>query len=151
MSVFSSSRHEEDHRSQTAPQSTPQTVVAEGVRVEGDFKGQGDIVIDGEVKGNISTDGMLSVGQNANIEADMNAERAVISGKVFGNVTVRSHLEIKATASVRGDVTSGTVTIESGASLRGMVSIGAQDGAEKTDVTSGVSEAGSGDGHETGE
>jgi len=124
MSVFSSSRHEEERRLQPTQPSVPHTVVAEGVRVEGDFKGQGDIVIDGEVKGKISTDCKLSIGPNANVEADVHAESAVISGKVLGNIIVRSHVEIQATANVQGNVTSGTVTIESGARLSGKVSIG---------------------------
>lgn len=126
------------------PARAPQTVVAAGVRVEGDFRGQGDIIIDGEVKGVVATDGLLTVGPNASVEADIHAEGAIIAGKVTGNVTIRSHVELKTTAHVVGDVAAATATVESGARLCGSVTIGAgprEDAAPDTaDVGGAVPE-----------
>ena len=107
-----------------AVRTSAQTVVAQGVRVEGDFQGQGDIVIDGEVKGNISTNGLLTIGTHAHVQADVDADSATVAGRVDGNVNVKAHLELKATAKVKGDVRCATATIESGAVLQGTISIG---------------------------
>ena len=37
------------------------TVIANGVRVEGEFKSQSDVVIEGEVHGNFATSSLLTV------------------------------------------------------------------------------------------
>lgn len=102
------------------------TVIAHGVRVEGDFSSQGDVVIEGEVHGNVAVGGSLSVGAQAKLKADVSAEQATIAGVVEGNMTIRSHLDLKATAKVAGDVSCETAAIESGATLCGKVMIGAK-------------------------
>lgn len=102
------------------------TVIAHGVRVEGDFSSQGDVVIEGEVHGNVSVSGILSVGPQARLKAGVSAEKAMISGVIEGNVTVTGHLEIKSTAQIIGDVQSETASVESGATLNGKVMIGAK-------------------------
>lgn len=102
------------------------TVIAHGVRVEGDFSSQGDVVIEGEVHGNVAVSGMLSVGPQAKLKAGVSAEKAMVSGSIEGNVTVTGHLEIKSTAQIIGDVQCETATVESGAALNGKVMIGAK-------------------------
>ena len=102
------------------------TVIAHGVRVEGDFSSQGDVVIEGEVRGNVAVAGMLSVGPQAKLNAGVSAEKAMVSGSIEGNVTVTGHLEIKSTAQIIGDVQSETASVESGAVLNGKVMIGAK-------------------------
>lgn len=102
------------------------TVIANGVRVEGDFSSQGDVLIEGEVHGNVSTSGMLTVGSAAKLKADVKAEKAVIAGTVEGNITVGSHVDLKSTARILGDLKCQTATVESGATMNGCVTIGAK-------------------------
>ncbi|MBU1033242.1 MAG: polymer-forming cytoskeletal protein [Patescibacteria group bacterium] len=100
------------------------TIIAHGVRVEGNFSSQSDVLIEGEVEGNVSTTGMLTVGSQARLKADVTAENASIAGAVEGNLHIGSHLDIKATAMLLGDVTCETATLESGATINGKVIIG---------------------------
>jgi cytoskeletal protein CcmA (bactofilin family) len=102
------------------------TVIANGVRVEGDFSSQGDVLIEGEVHGNVSTSGMLTVGPAAKLKADVKAEKAVIAGTVEGNLTIASHLDLKSTACLMGDLTCETATVESGAAMNGRAMIGSK-------------------------
>jgi len=102
------------------------TVIANGVRVEGDFSSQGDVLIEGEVHGNVSTSGMLTVGPAAKLKADVKAEKAVIAGTVEGNLTVASHVDLKSTACLMGDLTCETATVESGATMNGRALIGSK-------------------------
>ncbi len=136
MSVFSSARNEDvsplDRPLPPAPSSSSHTVVARGVRIEGDFHGQGDIVVEGEVEGNIKTTGMLTIGPEAKVNADIEAERAVIAGMIEGDVVVKSHLEMKSTAHVLGNVTCATAAIESGGTLKGVVAIGSDADAQSS-------------------
>ncbi|MEN9558156.1 MAG: hypothetical protein RL141_525 [Candidatus Parcubacteria bacterium] len=100
------------------------TVIARGVKVEGDFASQGDVVIEGEVHGKITTGGTLTVGPEAVIKADLVADEALISGRIEGNVTVKKQLVLHATAHVRGDITVERAMVEAGAVVEGNVHIG---------------------------
>jgi cytoskeletal protein CcmA (bactofilin family) len=105
-----------------APQAA--TVIARGVRVDGEFKSQGDVVIEGDVHGTISASGTLTVGSEAHIKANVTAEEAVISGAVDGNIIVKKQAVFHASAHIKGDITAERVTVESGATLEGKVQIG---------------------------
>jgi cytoskeletal protein CcmA (bactofilin family) len=100
------------------------TVIAHGVKVEGEFVSQGDVMIEGEVHGHIATSGMLTVGTDAKLKADVAAQEAVVAGLVEGNMTIKSRLELKSTAKILGDVACETAVIEAGAVLSGKVMIG---------------------------
>jgi len=99
------------------------TVIAQGVRVEGQFKSDGNVVIEGEVKGSIATSQHLMVGGTAHIIAEVAAGSADISGIIEGNIQVAGKLELRATAQVIGDISAEDLMIESGAILNGRVTM----------------------------
>ena len=109
---------------QTAGSSSQPTVIARGVTLEGNFQGQGDVMVEGQVKGSLATTGSLTVGPEAVIEAEVRAAEAFIAGTVQGNMTVTNRLEVRATAKLIGDVTAQVIAIEAGASLQGRLMIG---------------------------
>jgi cytoskeletal protein CcmA (bactofilin family) len=100
------------------------TMIARGVKMEGDFTSQGDVVIEGEVHGTLSTGGKLTVGSEAVIKADVTANEAEVAGRIEGNLHLSHELILHASARVKGDVTVEHATIESGAALEGKVEIG---------------------------
>jgi len=96
-----------------------ETVIGPSVRVEGDFKGEGDLIVEGILIGDLQTKNNLKIGQNAIIEADIKASNAFISGKVKGNITTKGKVEITNTAIILGDIKAQIVSIESGAQISG--------------------------------
>lgn len=100
------------------------TLIAKGVKMEGDFTSQTDVTIEGEVHGTLKTSGKLSVGMDAKIVADVTAGDAIIAGTVQGNIQVANRLELKSSAKIMGDISAEIVSIEGGAALSGRVSIG---------------------------
>lgn len=115
--------------------SSAQTVIARGVRVEGDFKSQGNVTIEGELVGSITCGGHLTIGSEASIQAAITAEEATISGSVQGNLRITRRLELKATAKIKGDITAEAVAIESGAALEGNCKIGGAKAASQPIVS----------------
>ncbi len=105
------------------PRSTA-TIIAKGVKVEGDFASDGDVQIEGEVKGSISTKGRLIVGPEAMIYAGIKAGDASIAGVVQGNIVIDRRADLKSTAKITGDVTAESFSVEVGAVLVGKVLIG---------------------------
>ncbi len=109
-----------------------ETIIAQGVKVEGDFVSQGDVVIDGEVSGTIRTAAGLRIGESAVIQADVSAQAAVVAGQVRGNLKVEDRLELLETSRVDGDVSAKILSVASGAQVNGRVSMGSGGSHEET-------------------
>lgn len=108
----------------SAPIASAHTIIARGVRVEGEFRSQGNVTIEGELIGSLTCGGHLIIGPEASIQATVQAEEATVSGTIQGNVQASRKLELKSTARVKGDIIAEMVAIEAGACLEGMVRIG---------------------------
>ncbi len=102
------------------------TVIAAGVKVEGDFTSAGNIIIEGEVSGTLRTDMDLVVGPEAKITASVTARNARVAGEVHGNLSVTERAELTATAKVSGDVQARVLVMEAGAVLNGRCTMGAE-------------------------
>ncbi|MDP2737050.1 MAG: polymer-forming cytoskeletal protein [bacterium] len=107
-----------------------ETVIGPSVKVKGDFNGQGNIIVEGMVDGNLKTNGRLEVGKTAKITANVEAKEAKVGGQVSGNVKIKGFLEITATAKIFGDVETSGLSIERGAIFNG-----------KCTMTAGIEEA----------
>ena len=92
--------------------------------IEGDVKANGDIRIDGTLKGTLQVKGKLVVGTTGNIEGEIHCQNADISGSIKGKTFVSELLSLKATAKLTGDIVTGKLSIEPGASFSGSCSMG---------------------------
>lgn len=95
------------------------TIIGHSVSVEGDFIGEGNVLIEGKLKGNIKTTHNLKVGKDAEIEANISAENAIISGYVKGDIKVTNSLEITKTARIEGNISCAILSIEPGSYFQG--------------------------------
>lgn len=81
--------------------------------------------IDGKVVGNIESEEnskvTVAVGEDGEVICDIFAYRVMIAGKVEGNIYATERVEFHQTAQVRGDVTYGSIGIEHGARVIGLV------------------------------
>lgn len=108
-----------------------ETVIAHGVRIEGEFISQGDVLIEGELNGVLKTMSDLRVGESSKIQADVSAKNAVIAGSVSGNILIEGRLELLATASIQGDVIAQILAVNAGAQVNGQITMGAAAKREK--------------------
>jgi cytoskeletal protein CcmA (bactofilin family) len=81
--------------------------------------------IDGTVVGNIESEEnskvTVAIGEDGEVVGDIFAYRVMIAGKVEGNIYATERVEFHQTAQVRGDVTYGSIGIEHGARVIGLV------------------------------
>jgi cytoskeletal protein CcmA (bactofilin family) len=81
--------------------------------------------IDGKVVGNIeseeNTKVTVAIGEDGVVVGDIFAYRVMVAGKVEGNIYATERVEFHQTAEVRGDVTYGSIGIEHGARIIGLV------------------------------
>lgn len=96
-----------------------ETIVGTSVKLKGNLKSDGDIIIDGIVTGELKTKGSVIIGKNANIIANIKAKDVIISGAVQGNIEAIDRLEITETGRVVGDISSNVLSIAAGALFSG--------------------------------
>ena len=95
------------------------SIIGLSVRVEGDFCAEGDVVVDGIVRGSLRTNRDLRIGKEAEIFADVSAQSAFIAGKVKGNVKIGERLDIAQSAEIHGDIEARVLSVEPGAIIIG--------------------------------
>lgn len=105
-----------------------ETIIAHGVRLDGDMVAAGDLVIEGEVHGNVKTEGDLRVGEQALVEADVEAVNAVIAGEIRGNIVIHGKLELFPSSKLTGDVTTVVLAVGPGSQVNGSITMGAVSG-----------------------
>jgi cytoskeletal protein CcmA (bactofilin family) len=107
----------------TAPAAT-RNVLSSDVEIKGSVKFTNDLVVDGKIEGEITSDGNLTVGENARIKAEVKTATVIVYGKVHGNLTATERVELKASAEVVGDIKAKTLSIEAGAIFVGKSTVG---------------------------
>lgn len=103
-------------------------VLSSDVEIKGSIKFQKELLIDGKVEGEINSEGVLTVGENADIRAEIKTKSIIVFGKVQGNITVSERCELKSKCTLQGDLKAARLIIEEGATFIG-----------KSEVSSGMS------------
>jgi cytoskeletal protein CcmA (bactofilin family) len=95
------------------------------ITVKGNVTSAGDLVIDGKVEGAIEIGNHnLTIGETAEVIADLMAKDVTIAGTVNGNVLGSGRVELKKSGVIEGDITAPKFVMEDGAVLSGRVDTG---------------------------
>jgi cytoskeletal protein CcmA (bactofilin family) len=103
-------------------------ILSSDVEIKGTIKFQKELLIDGRVEGEINSEGVLTIGENADIRGEIKTKSITVFGKVQGNITVSERCELKSKCTLQGDLKAARLIIEEGATFIG-----------KSEVTSGTS------------
>lgn len=98
--------------SQSSPVSAPVSsssskevnVIAKGTLIRGDVISDGDLRIDGEVKGTIRSRSKVMVGPEGMVDGDVECVHAEVLGRMKGSLKVQDHLYLRGNAKMEGDV-----------------------------------------------
>ena len=99
-------------------------ILSSDVEIKGTLKFSNDLIIDGKIDGEVSSDGDLTIGENARIKGDIITRSVTVFGKVTGNISVSDRCELKQNAELIGDIKAGKLAIEEGATFMGSSSVG---------------------------
>ena len=100
------------------------TVISKGVKIEGKLSCSGNIRLDGEVQGDISSQGVVIIGEFGKVNGQINADNITIGGKVTGTVKAKDKVVLEAKANLKGDITTKALMVESGAVFNGNTKMG---------------------------
>ena len=100
--------------------STPagKCTLSSDVKIKGSIRFQKELVIDGKVQGQINSDGVLTIGENADIRGEIKTKSVTVYGKVHGNITAE-RCELKSKCTLEGDLKAARLIIEDGATFIG--------------------------------
>ncbi len=106
------------------PENPSVNLIGNGTEITGDIISNGDIRIDGSLKGTIRSSGKVVIGSTGRIEGEIICQNADISGEVKAHLKVNELLSLKASAVVSGDILTNKLAIEPGAVFTGACSMG---------------------------
>ena len=104
--------------------SRPDTIIGENVFIEGNIRGEGNLMIEGTVKGKIElAKHHLTVGLKGQVEAEIQAGDITVSGHLIGNITALDKVTITNTADFSGEIKAKRISVEDGAMLKASVEL----------------------------
>lgn len=102
--------------------------IVQGTSLSGELSTNGDIRIDGNVKGTLDVKGKIVLGPNGRIEGEVVCKNAEIQGELNANIKVSELLSLKASAKVQGEINTNKIAIEPGAKISGSINMDKQLG-----------------------
>jgi cytoskeletal protein CcmA (bactofilin family) len=100
------------------------SLIGTGTTITGDIVSNGDIRIDGVLKGNIRGSAKILIGQDGVVEGDIEGAQADIMGKVEGKIVVKELLNLRSNAVIKGDIRAGKLQIEPTVVFNGQCQMG---------------------------
>jgi len=121
---------------ETEQQQILHNTITSGTEIIGDINSQGDLRLDGFLKGSLNIKGRVVIGKTGKVVGTINCKNAEINGNVEGLINVSELLSLTETAVVRGDIIINKLMIQPGCKFTGTCSMdGNTAGNEQTIIT----------------
>jgi cytoskeletal protein CcmA (bactofilin family) len=113
--------------SSSAPVSRDAAVIGPSIHIDGDVRGEEDLLIEGEVSGTVQLkNNSLTIGPQGKVRADVYAHSIYVDGYLEGDLFGSERVHIRKSAQVKGNVTSPRVSVEDGAKFKGAIEMDPQ-------------------------
>ena len=112
------------------------SIIGPSVKVEGEFSGQGNLKIEGNISGKIFVENSIEISTGARVNANIEAEKVKIAGRVKGNIKAKKEVILLPSANVRGDIAAQKIAVELGAKLNGKCTIQDEEVEKKKEIKS---------------
>lgn len=100
--------------------------------IKGQVSCDGDLYIDGQIEGSVDPKGhRLTIGPEGRLKANVSARAVVVRGRLEGNIQASERVDLKQSAIVVGDIVTQTISIESGANIKGSIEVGGDSSRDK--------------------
>lgn len=91
------------------------TIIGAHVELTGSLKNQGSIEVHGHIKGDITSNAAVYIGETATVHGPIMAKRVDVAGRVEGSISAADHIELQPKSIVQGDLMAKQLTIKPGA------------------------------------
>ena len=100
------------------------TIISNGVKIDGKLTSSGNIRVEGEIQGDISSQRNVMVGEGGKVNGQIIADSITIGGKVSGTVKAKEKLKLDPNGYLKGDIFTKILVIEAGARFDGKSKMG---------------------------
>jgi cytoskeletal protein CcmA (bactofilin family) len=115
---------EQPSQLQPSPVSTRRGgLLSSGVSIKGSVKCQNELLIDGTVEGTIDSQGTLTIGEHAQIKAEVHAKSVIVKGTIAGDIFATERCELTAGCTLRGDIEAPRLVVDENATFLGSAKI----------------------------
>jgi len=94
-------------------------LLGKGTSFEGKLFFEGTVRIDGAFWGEVATEGLLVIGDEAIVHAQISAETIIIQGEHHGSIRASKAVEIRGKGKLYGDIHTPCLIVDSGAVFEG--------------------------------
>jgi cytoskeletal protein CcmA (bactofilin family) len=101
-------------------------MIGVGTTIEGSINSSENIRFDGNLIGNLNTKGKVFVGQSGKVSGEIRCKNCEIEGVVDGKVIVEELLSLRSMSKLYGEIKTGKLAIEPGATFTGKCDMGGQ-------------------------
>ena len=123
----SPARMESSPARSSAPVSREAAVIGPSITIDGDVRGEEDLLIEGEVSGTVQLkSNSLTIGPQGKVRADVYAHSIYVDGYLEGDLYGSERVHIRKSAQVKGNVTSPRISLEDGAKFKGAIEMDPQ-------------------------
>ena len=116
------------------------TMIGAGTTITGDLESNGDIRIDGTLKGNLKGKAKIIIGAEGVVVGDIEGLQADIIGHVTGTIKVQELLFLHGKTQVNGDIYAGKLQVEPTAVFNGSCHMGANVVELKKEVANAMNQ-----------
>ncbi len=88
------------------------TLIGNGSFVQGDLKVNGFIRIDGDIDGNLETDGNVIISEKARIHGNISAKSIIVGGIIIGDITAKEGIKLLSSSAVIGNIITHKIQME---------------------------------------
>lgn len=103
---------------------TQQNRIVQGTKIVGTVVSDGGFRIDGEIEGDVTTQGKVVIGTTGKINGTLTCENADIEGVFSGKLVVKETLSLRSTATIQGEVLINKLAVEPGATFNATCTMG---------------------------
>ena len=101
------------------------TIIGRTTTIQGTLVLLDSVRIDGRVVGNVESAPdckiAVAIGPTGEVTGDIKAHRVMVAGKVFGHIHAADRVEFQKDSLVQGEVSYGSIAVEHGAKLSGLI------------------------------
>jgi len=101
-----------------------QNRIVQGTKIIGTVVSDGGFRIDGEIEGDVKTEGKVVIGTTGKIKGTLTCENADIEGVFNGKLVVKETLSLRSTATIEGEVFISKLAVEPGATFNATCTMG---------------------------
>ena len=99
-------------------------MIGVGTTIEGSISSSENIRFDGNLIGNLNTKGKVFIGQSGKISGEIRCKNCEVEGVVEGKVIVEELLSLRSMSKLYGEIKTGKLAIEPGATFTGKCDMG---------------------------